>query len=328
MRRRTGLITVAVAGVALWLLIVRLTSGSFNGLDLPNRLQDLITLMSSVILESLPFVVLGILLSIAVQVWLPNRLFTRRLPKQPFLRRICISFLGMFLPVCECGNVPLSRGLMVQGFTVGESLTFLLAAPILNPITIITTQQAFPNDPAILWARLIAGFVIANIIGWLYSKHRSPSTLLTPAFAAQCESHTEPRQQTKPARSFRLFASETNNIMPALFIGAFIAALIQVAIPSSLLYEIGSNPLWSIAVMMLLAFVISICSNVDAFFALAFSNSFTSGSIVSFLVFGPLIDIKMLNLMKTTYKAKVLAQITVIVALLSAITGLVVQYAF
>jgi uncharacterized protein len=263
-----------------------------------------------------------------VQVWLPQRWLTQHLPRNPFLRRICISFIGMFLPVCECGNVPLSRGLMMQGFSVGESLTFLLAAPILNPITIITTHAAFPNDPAILWARLLAALVIANVIGWLYSKHRQPESLLVPSFAAACKQHQHQAKRPKPARSLQLFANEASNLLPALFIGAFVAAVVQVIVPRELLYEIGSNPLWSIAVMMLLAFVVSICANVDAFFALAFSSSFTAGSIVSFLVFGPMIDIKMLNLMKTTYKAKVLAQVTVIVALLSALAGLVVQYAF
>lgn len=316
-----------MAGLAFWLLLTR----SFQDVvqySLPNKLQDLVTLMSSVILESLPFIVLGLVLSVVVQIWLPDRLITRRLPRNPFLRRIWISFIGMFLPVCECGNVPLSRGLMVQGFSVGESLTFLLAAPILNPITIITTHAAFPNDPAILWARLIGAFVIANLIGWLFSRQRNQESMLVPAFVAVCKAHDHTQRARKPARSLQLFARESNNILPALFVGAFIAALIQVLVPRSILYEIGSNPVWSIAIMMLLAFVISICANVDAFFALAFSNSFTTGSIVSFLIFGPMIDIKMLNLMRTTYRPKVLAQVSVVVALASAIIGLVVQYAF
>ena len=114
--------------------------------SLPNQLQDLLTLSISVIIESLPFVLLGILLSIVVQVWIPDRWIMRVLPQNPFLRRAVISFLGIFLPVCECGNVPLARGLIVKGFTVSESMTFLLAAPIVNPITIITTGQAFGFD--------------------------------------------------------------------------------------------------------------------------------------------------------------------------------------
>lgn len=313
--------------VVVWLLSIRYNSAHTTW-QLPDRAQDFITLTSSIIIESLPFVILGILLSILVQVWLPDNFIIRHLPKQPFLRRACISLLGVFLPVCECGNVPLARGLIVKGFTVPESLTFLLAAPILNPITIITTHQAFGGDNTILIARLVGGFLIANVIGWLFSKQRNPEDMLTPKFAASCKLPDKHDHGNKRDKSLSIFISETSNMLPALFIGAAIAGLVQVLVTRDVLLTLGSNPVWSILAMMLLAFIVSICSNVDAFFALAFSSTFTAGSIVSFLIFGPIIDIKMLALMRTTYKAKVLLQITLIVALISMAIGLVVNYAF
>ncbi|HUS25770.1 MAG TPA: permease [Nevskiaceae bacterium] len=298
--------------------------------ELPKRLQDFLTLTTSVIVESLPFVILGIVLSAVVQLWLPESFIANRLPKRPLLRRACISFLGVALPVCECGNVPLARGLMVRGFSVPESLTFLLAAPILNPITIITTHQAFGADNSILAARLIGGFAIANIVGWLFSKHPHPEDILNPKFAATCNVPDKHNHTTVGRRrqSLELFVRETSNIMPALFIGAAVAGLVQTLVPREVLMTLGSNPVWSIAAMMALAFIVSICSNVDAFFALAFNSTFTAGSLVSFLVFGPVIDIKMLSLMRTTYKVGALVQIAVIVALISALLGLVVNYAF
>ncbi len=152
--------------------------------QLPDRVQDTLTLAISVIIESVPFVFLGILLSAAVQVWLPQGILARHLPRHPVMRRAAISLLGMFFPVCECGNVPLARGFMVGGFTVSESITFLLAAPILNPITIITTHQAFGWDGHILIARLLGGFLIANVVGWLFSKHPAPEKL--PSAVIRC----------------------------------------------------------------------------------------------------------------------------------------------
>lgn len=320
---------IFVGVLLIWYLFaVRIfTSDNFH-IQIPNKIQDLLTLSTSVIVESLPFVVLGILLSILVQVWLPDKFIVNHLPTWPPLRRGCISLLGVFLPVCECGNVPLARGLIVQGFTVPESLTFLLAAPIINPITIITTQQAFQNDNTIVIARVLGGFLIANIIGWLYSKHKNPDSLLTPKFAASCKLPNNHKHAGKWQESIEIFIKETSNILPALFIASLVAGAIQVLIPREVLITLGGNPVWSIFAMMLLAFIVSICSNVDAFFALAFSSTFTAGSIVSFLVFGPVIDIKMLGLMRTTYKTKVLIQITVLIALISALLGLVVNYAF
>ena len=293
-------------------------------MSLPNQAQDLLTLAISVVVESLPFVILGIALSIVVQAWLPSDLLQRYLPKNPVLRRFCISLFGIALPVCECGNVPLARGLITQGFTVSESMTFLIAAPIINPVTIITTHAAFGFDDGILVARIIGGLAIANIVGWLFSLHRKPHELLTPTFAAQCERGVE-EHGTRWGRSIDIFVRETGVIMPALFIGALVAGAVQVAVPREVLVSLGSNPLWSVLAMMVLAFVIAVCSSVDAFFILPFASTFLPGSIVTFLVFGPIIDIKMLAIMRTTFTTKTLLQLTVIVGLLSALLGLVVN---
>ena len=319
-------LSVGVAGIGV-IFLVRVLTPAIGPWSLPNRVQDLLTLSISVIIESLPFVILGILLSILVQVWVPDRWIMRILPRNTFLRRAMISFLGIFLPVCECGNVPLARGLMVKGFTVSESMTFLLAAPIVNPITILTTGQAFGFDSWVFAARLVGGFVIANVIGWLFSKHPDQNSLLTDRFAAECRiPDPHEHDQTRWQKSVELFTRETAVIMPALFIGSLVAGLVQVAVPRSVLLSLGSNPLWSILAMMALAFVISVCSNVDSFFILPFARTFMPGSIAVFLLFGPIIDIKMLTLMRTTFRAKVLVQLTAIVGLLSALIGLVVNY--
>jgi len=306
----------------------------FSGFDLHDRVQDTLTLAISVIIESVPFVFLGILLSAVVQVWLPHGVLARHLPRNPVLRRASISLLGMFFPVCECGNVPLARGFMVGGFTVSESITFLLAAPILNPITIITTHQAFGWDGHILVARLLGGFVIANVVGWLFSKHPEPQSLLTTRFAAACavgstdgtnHNHDHGRE-SRFSRTTEIFIRETSVIMPALFIGSGVAAVTQVFVPRSVLLALGSNPVWSVLAMMLLAFIVAVCSNVDAFFVLSFGSTFLPGGIVAFLVFGALIDVKMLALMRTTFTSRTLLQITVVVGLMSAALGLLVNY--
>jgi uncharacterized membrane protein YraQ (UPF0718 family) len=326
LRTRLVWLAIGVGGIAALFILRAITAETVDA-GLPNQLQDLLTLAISVIVESMPFVILGILLSIAVQEWVPDSWIVRILPRNPFARRAVISFLGVFLPVCECGNVPLARGLMVKGFTVSESMTFLLAAPIINPITIATTHAAFGWDGGVLVARIVGGFVIANLVGWLFSRHHDQDSLLTARFAAECrvpQSHEHGGARVH--RSLELFIRETSVIMPALFIGSVVAGAIQVLVPREVLVTLGSNPLWSILAMMLLAFVISVCSNVDAFFILPFASTFMPGSIVTFLVFGPIIDIKMLALLRTTFTTRVLIQLTLLVGLCSALIGLVVNY--
>lgn len=292
--------------------------------SLPTRAQDGLTLAISVLIESLPFVVLGVLLSIIVQVWVPAGVIERWMPRTPWLRRAALSMLGMFIPVCECGNVPFARGLLMRGFSVPDTLTFLIAAPIVNPIVIITTHQAFGFGDGILIARLAGGLLIANLLGWLYSRHPSPDALLTDRFRDTCEVVAH-EQGGRGRRSLAQFVVELRAVMPALIIGSAIAGAVQVLVPRDLLLAIGSNPALSIVAMIALAMVVSICSNVDSFFALSFASTFTPGSITAFLLVGPLVDVKMLALLRTTFTTRTLAGIVVVVVLAAFAIGTVVN---
>ena len=313
------------AGVLVGLAALRLVSAQTGQWSLPDRLQDWITLSLSVMIEALPFVILGVCIAIIVQVWLPAERLLAYLPQQPLLRRACLSLLGIALPVCECGNIPLARGLLAKGLTPSESLVFLLAAPVLNPVTIITTQQAFASDMTILWARVLGGFAIANLVGWVYAR-RPAEELLTNTFVASCQA--DHVQQSKQVASLAIFRREVQAMLPALVVGAGLAGLVQVLVSREVLVSLGSQPVWSVIAMVALAFIVSICSNVDAFFALAFRQTFMTGALVSFLTFGPMIDIKMLSLLRTTYQPSVLLQVSAIVGLASITLGLVVNYAF
>ncbi|MFB2581718.1 permease [Herbiconiux sp. P15] len=350
-RSRYAVRGLAVAAVlAAVLLTVRVVSSGWDASLVPDRLSDFVTLSISVIIESLPFVFLGILLSVVVRFWVPDWLIHRLLPRRLVLRRAALSLLGVLLPVCECGNVPLARGLMMKGLSVPEAMTFLLAAPILNPVTIVTTYQAFGWDDGILVGRIVGGFVIANLVGWLFSLHPRPDDLLTPGFSAACKheaahaghSHesgpgagpgarrglagilsptVRAAQRVKLRGAVVAFAEETSAMLPALVVGSAIAGAIQVGLSRDILLALGSNPIWSVLALMILAFVIAICSNVDAFFILSFGGTFLPGGIVAFLVFGAMLDIKMVTLLRTTFTTATLVRLLIVVALASLALG-------
>src|SRR5690606_4241203 len=155
-----GLLVIAT------LVAIDLWAPSVFSVDLPDRAQDGLTLALSVLIEALPWVMLGVTLSIFVQVWLPSGVLERLMPKRAWARRMALSLLGVIVPVCECGNVPFARGLMMRGFTPADTLTFLIAAPIVNPIVIITTHQAFCFDGGILVSRLLGVYYSSPIHPW------------------------------------------------------------------------------------------------------------------------------------------------------------------
>ena len=308
---------VAVVGLRSWT--------SDNLAPFRGQVQDVITLALSLLIESLPFIVLGIALSIVVQVFVPTSWLESWLPKNPFARRAIVSLFGMFLPVCECGNVPLARGLLGRGYGVGDSVTFLFAAPIVNPVTIITTHQAFGFDDGILVWRLLAGDLLANLLGWLFSRHPNPRELLTTRFVRECALPVSQRGGTRWEKVGSLFVSESTALMPALIVGALIAGVIQVGVPREVLLALGTDPIISVLALIMLAFVISVCANVDAFFILPFAQTFLPGSIVAFLVFGPLIDIKMVALLRTTFTGRTITLMAAVVGLCSLALGMVIN---
>ena len=321
-RRTSPIVGVAVGlGILAVLFVIDLVLPTLYSVSLPNRVQDGLTLSLSVLIEALPFVILGVVLSIVVQVWLPADAIQRWLPRKAWARRAVLSLLGMLIPVCECGNVPFARGLMMRGLAPAEALTFLMAAPIVNPIVILTTHAAFGWDGGILVARLVGGFLIANLIGWIYSRHPSPDALLTERFVATCDRVTH-EHGTPVRRSLTQFLIELRAVMPALVIGSAVAGAVQVLIPRDVLLAIGSNPVLSIVAMMALAMTVAICSNVDAFFALSFASTFSPGAIVAFLLVGPLVDIKMLALMRTTFTTRTLVGIVGVVLLSAFVIGI------
>lgn len=318
---------LVVVVTALFLYAVDSFPG-FNGI--PNTLQDFITLSLSIFVEAFPFLMLGSLLAGIVNTYVPPHTFEKILPTRGVLRRAAISLLGFLFPVCECGNVPVSRALMMQGLKPSEAVSFLLAAPVLNPVTLWSTWAAFGYDGSIVVSRIAATFLIANIIGYVLSLKKKEQEFLTDDFVALCKRPNNPAKHTK----YRIkalsasFTHEAATMLKMLAFGALVAGAIQSFVPRDVLVSIGSNVVLSIVAMLLLAFVVSICANVDAFFALSFASTFSAGSIVSFLVFGPMIDIKMLALLKTTFKNELLVVISVLSLLLSALAGLVVSYAF
>ena len=321
MRRLIPLL--AIVGIVA---VVALRSWTSDNLaPFRGQVQDVITLALSLLIESLPFIVLGIALSIVVQVFVPTSWLESWLPKNPFARRAIVSLFGMFLPVCECGNVPLARGLLGRGYGVGDSVTFLFAAPIVNPVTIITTHQAFGFDDGILVWRLLAGYLIANLLGWLFSRHPNPRELLTTRFVRECALPVSQRGGTRWEKVGSLFVSESTALMPALIVGALIAGVIQVGVSREVLLALGTDPIISVLALIMLAFVISVCANVDAFFILPFAQTFLPGSIVAFLVFGPLIDIKMVALLRTTFTGRTITLMAAVVGLCSLALGMVIN---
>ena len=312
----------AITLLLLILTAIKLTNTIATSVT--DTFSDFLTITTGIIVSALPFAVLGVAISVLLQRYVPVDLIHKILPHNTMLRRLSLSMFGLFMPVCECGNVPVARGMINRGISPSDSLSFLLAAPSVNIITILVTYQAFKPDSSFVIVRVIATLFIANLTAWIVSKCIAEEKILNQDFAATC--HTDATKQTISDMTTS-FTDELWTIIKLLAVGSMLAAIIQVLVPREAIESLAGNYLVSSLAMLLLAVVISICSSVDSFFALAYVNIFSKGSIITFLLAGPMVDVKMIALLKTTYSKKAIALISFVVLSMSYLTGVILDYA-
>lgn len=293
-------------------------------MDILLKLQDAVTIFMGIILGALPFILFGVLVSAFLAHYIKEERLLKIIPKNPFLAVLVGCLIGFLFPVCECGNVPVARRLIKKGVPVYVAITFLLAAPVINPITFFSTWAAFSFLPEVVVWRIVLSLVIAATVGLIFSRHPNQKGLLAKQLHIDCcdeegHCHVEKEHQhdhEKPdnfhvqysGRRFwsfiRAIPEEFLEMLSALVFGAVLASLIQVFVPRETILAVGQGPFLSIISMVIFAIVISVCSSVDAFIALSYAGTFTTGSILAFLVFGPMIDLKSIWMLRTTFSWK------------------------
>ncbi|MBD2041584.1 permease [Microcoleus sp. FACHB-672] len=343
-----------------------------------NQLNQAFTLFLSLLVEAMPFLLLGVLFSGLLLLFIDEGKLIKAMPRNPLLGALVGSSIGFLFPVCECGNVPVARRLLMQGVPAPVAVGFLLAAPTVNPIVLWSTWIAFRDQPEIVVLRVLFSLLIATTIGCVFSAQADLRPLLQPALARAMPRYNPPKPQPSPLGASELTSpllqsgtfllgepgmpvrmdpvvlqaslaasatakkplvyqlrlllentvQELRELGAVLVIGSAIAAIIQVAAPRDLILSLGQGPVTSILAMLVLAAVVSICSTVDSFFALSFASTFTSGSLLAFLVFGPMIDLKGIGLMLLLFKKKAVIYLFVLAAQLTFLLTLLVNLHF
>jgi len=207
-------------------------------------------------------------------------------------------------------------------------VAFLLAAPVLNPIVIFSTAAAFGWGPMLMW-RLGFTLLIAVVVGLVFSIERNPSNILLDSSTMSHEHQHDISGSSfsdKIQHALIICADEFFEMGRYLIIGAMLAAMLQTFIPQAALLAVGSGPVLSVLIMQVLAVILSICSTVDAFVALGFTGAFSFGSILSFLVFGPMVDIKSVFMYLQVFRRRPVAYLVILPLLMSLLAGITFNY--
>jgi uncharacterized membrane protein YraQ (UPF0718 family) len=263
-----------------------------------------LVIFGSLLVQALPFVMLGALAAALVEVFVPVGALERlgRVPRP--LQLPAAALAGLAFPICECGSVPVARRLAQRGLMPSAAVTFMLAAPVINPVVIASTFVAYRGRSTtwtMVGGRFLLGMLVAIAVGWVIGG-RSKDELLKPNPEEASEHLTH---LTRPeARWRRFFVHLGNDFLfmgRYLILGAMIAAAIQTFLPASVLTSMADVPVVSILVMMVLAAALSLCSESDAFVAASFVQ-FGPSAQLAFLVSGPMVDAKLVPLYAGTFR--------------------------
>ena len=277
----------------------------------------------SMVLEALPFILIGAIVSSVIQMYISEDIVKKNLPKSRILSIIIAACMGIVIPICECAIVPIARSLIKKGIPIAVAVVFMLTVPIVNPVVIASTFYAFADIKVVL-IRVLGGIICAIAIGLLIellTSKKSQVVNRTGEYENICDCGCESIDYFYNKSKLRLCLEHANkefsNILRYYIFGSFLSSLFIVIVKEEFLQNFSKGSILPIFIMMLLAFLLSLCSEADAFIARGFLDYFGVPAISAFLIFGPMLDLKntiiIFSYFKKSFVFKLITTIVLIV---------------
>lgn len=288
--------------------------------QLPTSVLQAGAIFLSIIIEALPFVLIGALISGFIDVFITPEKVHKLLPQNRFLAILFGTFIGFIFPSCECGIVPIVNRLLEKKVPQYTAIPFLVTAPVINPIVLFATYTAFGNSMLFAMYRALGAILVSVVLGIILGFFVKNPILKENKLSHHQHDYSNKTSWQKVGFALIHAIDEFFDTGRYLVFGCLFASLVQVYIPTAVLTTIGHNPLSAILLMMLLAFLLSLCSEADAFIAASLLSSFGFAAVMAFLVIGPMIDVKNLLMMKHYFTGKF------IIGFISVITLVILGY--
>jgi uncharacterized membrane protein YraQ (UPF0718 family) len=280
----------------------------------------------SILIEGFPFIFIGSFVSAMIQICISRDTFIKIFSKNIFLSCIIAAFAGLLFPICDCGTIPIVKGLMKKKIPIAAGITFMLAAPIVNPITIISTIYAFPGMESVVIYRVSTGIIIAILVGLFmqFCTKKDEEILKNNADTVECDcgfcndNYDYSKSKLQKIKAIFIHAGdEFFNMGKFMIIGTFLSSIFQNIVSINNNMYIPNDDRSSLIVMILLSFLLSVCSTSDAFVAKGFLKLFSINSIMGFLVVGPMLDVKNTIMLFGSFKKKFVLKLIFIIIVVS-----------
>ena len=297
------------------------------------KIKDFLLIFTSIFYEALPFIVLGALIAGILEEFLPGSLLARVFPKSAAVGVLAGGVLGLIFPMCECGIIPIMRRLLRKGLPLSSCIAYLLAGPVINPIVLFSTFMAFSGmedtllkDGRSQWgaipmtlARALGAYLVAVGTGLLvHFLFPNPKKMLVEGTGDSDRDESGFKSKDFWSRLDRVTGVAVHDFLDIAFfltLGALLSAGIRLFLTQDEISSLSDTwPVLSIGLMMLVGFILCLCSEADAFVAASFVKMIPAAKL-SFLVFGPMMDLKLLLMYTRIFKPKLIFTIITAVAI-------------
>ena len=288
-----------------------------------------------VVIEAIPFIVMGAIISTIIQFYITEEVIRRIVPKRKVLAFLAAAFMGLVFPMCECAIVPVSRSLIKKGVPVGIAITFMLSVPIVNPFVIASTYYAFDANLTIVIIRVLGGIFCSIIVGTIISyifMNTPIENIISDGYldlSCACCSSEKKYYTSKLDKLHTIVCQASNeflNISVYVILGALISSIFGSVIKEEILNDYTFNNVLAIVIMIGISFLLSLCSEADAFVASKFLKNFGIPSVSAFMVLGPMMDLKNSILTLGLFKKKFAT--TLIITILLVVTAFSICLSF
>lgn len=287
------------------------------------KISTFATIFMSILMEAFPFILIGVFVSSAIHIFVPSEAITKLFSKSKFVSFFVAIFAGVAFPVCDCAIVPVAIRFIKKGIPPFAVVTFMLAAPIVNPVVIISTLYAFP-DPMVAVCRTGIGILIAALAGCVFLIFPEKTSIVRHEETGHCHEHDCCAEHggnnssfiNKIGSVFSHAAEEFFDVGRFVIIGAAISSIAHTMVPTDIFEGIGGNNAVAVPIMMLTAYVLSMCATSDAFVAQSFSAQFSISPLIAFMVFGQMLDIKNTLILSGNFKKSFVLKLVTVTTLL------------
>ncbi len=312
-RRNRAAAAVVLAGLCFAL------AGLFSSPGLFPAVQSVNMVFIGIALQAIPFLLIGSFVSALLQIYVPDDVLVRFFTRHKALGFPLAALLGFFFPICDCGIVPVASRLTQKGVPLPHAVIFMLAAPAVSPVTILSTLVAFPGQPSYALLRVLSGMLVALLAGVVLNLARvKAGDVLLPGAAASCACSVDTVPcKTRTEQIFVLTGREFISMGKYIVIGALSCAVLQQVLPASLFQRKGASVFFPILLMLFLAFFMSVCSTANAFIGRSFLNVFPAAAVLAFVVMGPMLDLSNLFMLTGTFRKSFVIRLAGLLLLLA-----------